>query len=120
MNNKEIGELGERKAENFLLNKGYKILFRNFRCKLGEIDLIAQDKDYIVFVEVKARNTIVRGYPQESVNAYKQRQLIKSAMFYMQKNGMYDCNCRFDVVAILFDKLDCNINHIENAFEVMS
>ena len=71
-NTKIYGVTGEQEAKNYLVKKGYKIVKMNFSCKIGEIDIIAMDKDTLVFVEVKARNTAMFGLPREAVTAKKQ------------------------------------------------
>ncbi len=106
------GRKGEAEAENYLREKGYKILRRNFKVSFGEIDLIAKDKDTIVFVEVKARNSLRFGLPREAVTYRKQQNIRKVALLYLQLNHMLDQNCRFDVIEIL----NGEITHLENCF----
>ncbi|OGT97808.1 MAG: YraN family protein [Gammaproteobacteria bacterium RIFOXYB2_FULL_38_6] len=109
-----IGSQAESKALAFLKTQGLKLLERNFRCKLGEIDLIMQDKDFTVFVEVKYRKIINFGEPVETVTKSKQRKIIKAATFYLQQKDLFDkVPCRFDVVGILDDG---QINWIKDAF----
>ena len=84
----------------------------NFSCKIGEIDIIAMDKDTLVFVEVKARNTAMFGLPREAVTAKKQYKIRRIAELYLQRYSTLDQKIRFDVIEILGDK----ITHIENAF----
>jgi putative endonuclease len=99
MNTKILGERGERLAEEFLKARGYRILERNFRIKLGEIDLIARDRDCICFVEVKTRASF--DVPQEAVSRLKQRKLTQVAFAYLKSRfDRVDVRCRFDVVAI--------------------
>lgn len=111
-NNREIGSVGETIACDYLERKGYQILKRNFRCKLGEIDIIAFSNGYIVFVEVKYRENNKCGYPREAVNYYKQKNITRVASYYLMIDGSYNTNCRFDVVEIMGNK----IKHIPNAF----
>lgn len=99
-NNRKTGAGYERIAGAYLESLGYKIVTYNYRCKMGEIDLIARDGEYLVFVEVKYRATGVSGYPAEAVNARKQQIIGKCAMHFLMKQGMCDVPCRFDVVAI--------------------
>lgn len=106
------GKLGEAEAYDFLKNKGYKIIAQNFKNKIGEIDIIAMDKDYIVFIEVKARRNAKFGLPCEAVDENKQRKIRMVASSYLQARGLLDYNVRFDVIDILAD----HIRHIENAF----
>ncbi len=112
MRNKIFGRCGEAVAFNYLIENNYKILNTNFSCKLGEIDIIAQKDDNIVFVEVKARTSKLYGLPREAVTKEKQRHIKNTALFYLQKTNNLDKFCRFDVIEIL----DGKINHIENAF----
>ena len=113
VDNKVTGLKGEFRAKQFLENKGYKILESNYKNKIGEIDLIAVDKSYLVFVEVKTRESLRFGYPREAVNFYKQQKIRRVAMGYLKHKGLFDkVNIRFDVVDILGD----DITHIENAF----
>jgi len=108
---------GQQEAEAFLLAKGYKILERNYRVRGGEIDLIAQRKEYIVFIEVKLRSGVGYGYPRESVGAVKQRKIIKTAMQYIAVHGLDNQDFRFDVVEVLSRDKHVEISHIENAFD---
>ena len=112
MNTKIPGKIGEVVAFNYLKENNYKILETNYTCKLGEIDIIAQKDDIIVFVEVKARTTAKFGLPREAVTPYKQHKIKLVATFYLQKTKNFGKICRFDVIEILGG----NINHIQNAF----
>jgi len=113
----ELGKRGEKLAESYLKKKKYRILERGFKAFGGEIDLIALDKDTLVFVEVKTRKGLEFGYPQEAVTVQKQKQLQKIAQGYMVKKKLEDINCRFDVIGILFSSTgEYSIFHIENAF----
>lgn len=115
MNYRQIGKEQEKRAEQWLEENGYVILQRNFYCRYGEIDLIAWKESYLVFIEVKYRSNEKKGLPEESVNAKKRKQLEKVAMFYLMKSGLSeDTPCRFDVVAILENK----IKIIEDAFSI--
>ena len=106
------GQVGEQYACDYLSNKGYKILTRNYKCPIGEIDIIAQDKKTIVFVEVKYRKTAYFGLPQEAVTPYKQNKIRAIAKTYLKMERKLNNLCRFDVIGILGDE----IVHIENAF----
>ena len=114
MLNKLKGDIGEDAAAKFLVKKGFKIVERNFKSKLGEIDIVALDGDTLVFVEVKNRTTAKFGLPREAVDFNKQQKLIKNALYYIQTTNAYKVKKRFDVVEILDEK----ITHIPNAFEV--
>lgn len=106
------GKKEEAVAEYFLKKKGYKIVERNYSNHIGEIDLIATDRDILVFVEVKFRQTDKFGLPREAVGIYKQNQIKKAATLYLQQNNLFEKEIRFDVVDILGDE----ITHLENAF----
>ncbi len=114
-NKRIIGNKGEDLACLFLEKASYKILERNFSCRSGEIDIIALDGDYIVFVEVKYRSSNAYGYPRESVNYYKQRNISKVASYYLLINNAFHKNCRFDVVEIIGDTIEL----IQNAFSLV-
>jgi putative endonuclease len=119
--NKGIGNLGEEMATTFLEGKRYRILERNFRCKGGEVDIVARDpKDKsLVFVEVKARRDLSYGVPQLAVTPFKQRQISKAALTWLARNRQQDVNARFDVIAILLDgNGQHKVEHIVNAFEL--
>lgn len=111
---KNIGAQYERLAGKYLTDKGYNILEYNFRCRSGEIDLIAKRDGVLVFCEVKYRKDAVKGHPLEAVTVCKQRRICRCALCYLLQKGCgTDVPCRFDVVGIL----DNEIIHIENAFE---
>ena len=105
-----FGNKGEKRAANFLSKKGYKLLAKNYRCKYGEIDIIMEQGETLVFIEVKARSSAKYGLGYESVTASKQEKLLKTAQTYMVEKG--ERPARFDVVSIDGDE----ITHIENAF----
>ncbi len=117
--NKDIGTMGEDISENYLKSAGYRILDKNFRCKCGEIDLIAIHKDYICFIEVKTRYGINFGTPAESVTSSKQHKIYKTAQIYILNKNINDRNFRFDVIEVILNKdnNDFSINHIEDAFQ---
>lgn len=114
-NHKDIGNVGENIATRYLENLGYKILERNFRCKLGEIDIIAQDKDEIVFIEVKARKILSYGNPADSVNKPKQKHIYKAAKYYLFINDKLDDFTRIDVIEVYLNAMSYKINHIKKA-----
>ena len=116
-NKKETGDRGEKLAADLLIKKNYKIVEQNYRFGHGEIDIIAKDKDVLVFVEVKTRKNLEFGPPEFAVTKNKQRQIRKIAEAYLYQKKISDLDCRIDVVAILLKKnLPPEINHIENAF----
>lgn len=114
INKRELGGEKELVAAEYLAERGYQILEHNFFCRSGEIDLIAKEGGYLVFIEVKYRKDGAFGSPEEAVTKRKQRVITKVARYYLLKNG-YSQNtlCRFDVVAIAGQ----NIDLITNAFE---
>lgn len=117
MNKRQTGTVYEEQAAKWLEARGYRILKRNYRCRQGEIDLIAEDGPYLVFVEVKYRRGGKAGHPAEAVDARKQRRIIRTAMYYCYEQKVPETkSCRFDVVSILPDKTE----HIINAFEVQA
>lgn len=114
-NKREIGREKEESAAKYLSGIGYRILARNFYTRAGELDLVAQEGGYLVFIEVKYRKSRACGYPEEAVTLTKQRTIIRTARYYMLKNGYPETTpCRFDVVAITEDE----IRLIKNAFGV--
>lgn len=102
MTNKLTGDYGEELACNYLKNNGYKILKRNYRIRGGEIDIVAKDGDYLVFVEVKTRYTHEYGMPEESITPWKIKALLKTALFYIQKINWGDKGYRLDLVTVDF------------------
>ena len=114
----KIGEKGETIAERHLKKKGYKILERNYRTKLGEIDIIAKDKKTIVFVEVKTRRSWQFGNPKGAVTPAKQRKISMVALQYLKTNDRRNSRARFDVVAITATRDKPQIEIIKNAFEL--
>ncbi len=110
--NREKGNLGEKKAIDFLLNKGYSIIETNYQKKYGEIDIIAKKDTYIIFIEVKYRKNINKGYPREAVCLKKQKKIKNTALSYILENNINDTDFSFDVIEII----GSDITHIENAF----
>lgn len=102
-------------AAEYLQAHGYRILNKNFRCRTGELDLVAEKDRCFVFVEVKFRSGTKFGDPFEAVGLKKQRQICRTALYYLKKHGYsLDCACRFDVIAVYGDQ---TIRHMENAFD---
>lgn len=115
MNRRTVGSQYEQKAAQYLEEQGYRILERNYRCKLGEIDLIARDGVWLVFVEVKYRLDARAGYGLESVDVRKQRRIARAASWYLyEKHIREDWPCRFDVVSFLGEE----ITLIKDAFQI--
>lgn len=121
-NKKIIGKIGEDMACEYLYQEGYEILERNFRCRLGEIDIIATknnkkaDKS-LIFVEVKTRTSLNYGRPSEAINNIKKQHILKVAKYYILKNKIKNPIVRFDAIEVLLEKQKtCSINHIKQAF----
>ncbi len=112
---KSFGHKGEDIAVDFLKQKGYKILRRNYTTPLGEADIVARDNNTIVFVEVKARSSDAFGQPFEAVNHRKQEKLKKIALYYL-KNNKIELPVRFDIVSIISRDGKVEVNHIPEAF----
>lgn len=114
------GERGELFAAEYLINKGYNILKKNYRCRYGEIDIIAQKDEFLVFVEVKTRNANSFYTPKESVGTVKQKKIINTALIYLSEQQS-TFQPRFDVIELIIRNKNCfeviSINHIENSFE---
>lgn len=114
-----LGDEGEGRAEAYLRGKGFRILDRNVRSPLGELDLIADDQGVLVFVEVKRRRTGTYGGAIEAVDARKRAKLIHLAAQYLAQHRIHDRACRFDVVLIQDDAGTAEaVQHIANAFDV--
>ena len=112
-NKRKTGALYEQKAGAYLKEKGYEVLEYNYRCKQGEIDIVAKDGEYLVFCEVKFRSGTGTGHPQEAVDYKKQRTLSRCALFYIVEKGLTYMPCRFDVIGVSVHKFEL----IKNAFD---
>lgn len=118
MNRYEKGKLGEDTAEEYLIKQGFRVLERCFKCKAGEIDIVAEkDGDYY-FIEVKTRWSSDYGNPLESVTYAKQKQVIKAAKFYLAKKRLADAPCHLSAIGIDIAHGEADIEFIEDAFEV--
>jgi len=117
-NKRDLGKEGEDIAVKYLTEKGFKIVERNYHYSTkGEIDIIANDKNQLVFVEVKSRINLDYGEPEYAINPKKIKQIKKMAELYLFEKEIDEADCRFDVVAILLgDGSKPVINHYENAF----
>lgn len=113
-----LGKRGEEIAVDFLKENGYKILIKNYKTKLGEIDIIATDKDTFCFIEVKTRYSDNFGLPCEAVSGFKQRQISKAALQFIKENNLLDKKARFDVVSVIYAKDSPKLDLIKNAFEL--
>jgi len=122
MNRQETGKLGEKAAQKFLKKHGYRIRETGFRCRYGEIDIVAQQRDYLVFVEVRTRSSPDFGTPEESITQAKKEKLIASAWTYVNSHQKLPPSWRIDVVAIELDDTGKpkRMELIENAVEQVS
>lgn len=114
---RRVGQRGERRAERFLRSLGYAIVERNYRTSRGEIDLVAKDKDTLVFVEVRTRRRDGFGGPLASVGRQKQRQISNTALHYLTHSGLRDRAARFDVIGIVGEGKRADLTHVKAAFE---
>ncbi|MFA5180345.1 MAG: YraN family protein [Syntrophales bacterium] len=114
------GRLGEEIAAEYLAGVGYEILERNFRCPLGEIDIVARDRETLVFVEVRSRRTDNYGSPLESVGFAKQKKISIVAEYYLNRHGLLPAKARFDVVAVKLLPLGPEVELIQDAFDMIA
>lgn len=116
METRKVGNEKEEIACKYLEEKGYFIIKRNFFCRFGEIDIIAKQEQTLVFVEVKYRQKIQHGMPEQAVTPVKRKRIIKTADYYrVRYRVLEDVPCRFDIIAIA--GAEENIKHFENAFD---
>lgn len=114
INKRNVGSRYERLAAAFLVYSGYRIIDRNFRTRVSEVDIIAEENGVICFVEVKYRRGLLYGTPAEAVNIHKQTRIAAAARQYISRSGLYDRRVRFDVVEIIGSR----IRIIRDAFDV--
>ena len=115
-----LGQKGEKLAIKYLKKSGYKIICTNYRCPAGELDIVAQHQEYLVFVEVKTRSSRQFGTPFDAVDFRKQRQISRAGEYYLIEKEIGECDIRFDVIAILIEeKRVPQVEHIRNAFEFL-
>lgn len=115
----KIGREGEALAVAYLKKKGFRVVAQNYRCQLGEIDIVAVDRKTLCFIEVKTRSTGDYDRPEAAVHKRKQHQLSKVALWFLKERHLEDVRARFDVVAIR-RRGDLNeVQHFRNAFELM-
>lgn len=112
-----LGDLGEKAAEELLAARGYRILARKHRCPRGEVDLVAEQGDLLVFVEVRTRATAVFGAPEETVGARKQQRLVRAARDFLARWRGPPRGARFDVVAVVDCPSGTSLTHIPGAFD---
>jgi len=111
-----FGQWGEDEACRHLLSQSYKVICRNYRCKFGEIDIIASKNSEIIFIEVKTRKTLKFGMPAEAVTKKKQAKIHSTALNYLNENHQYYKKFRFDVIEIIAYNGNVQLNHILNCF----
>ncbi len=116
MNHIDIGDKGEQSAVRYLGRIGYEIIATKYRAKTGEIDIIAKDKDCLIFVEVKTRRSMAYGFPAEAVTLRKQQKIINTALCFLNQRGLADTACRFDILEVYLSQDTVHCNHIINAF----
>ena len=109
----EIGKIGEDLATKYLENIGYSIIERNFIAKQGEIDIIAKDKEELVFIEVKTRTNALYGQPVDAVNRIKQKHLVKTVNYYLYLRNLENKFIRLDVIEVYLKDKKNKINHIK-------
>ncbi len=112
-----VGQIGEKTAREHLEKLGYTIVETNYRCPLGEIDIIAREKGTVVIVEVRTRTGLAFGVPEESITADKSRRLHRLALHYLKSVYGRDIPCRIDMVAVMLDRAThavVKICHIQN------
>lgn len=116
---KETGNHGESLAASYLLGQGYEIIANNWRCAVGEVDLVAKDAEALIFVEVRTRRSARLGTPEESVTPAKQAKLIALAETYLTEHHCSGCDWRIDVIAIVLDRRNqiSRLNHIKWAVD---
>lgn len=114
MNNKILGNLGEKVVKQYLEKKNYKIIQTNFLCKQGEIDIIAKEGEEYVFIEVKTRGNDKFGFPRDAVDEKKEKHIKSASKYYIYINYLQNKPIRFDVIEVKFKADKYLINHIKN------
>lgn len=116
-----FGTAGERAAEKYLKQQGFRVIARQFNTRWGEIDLIACDAETIVFIEVKTRRSDAKGTPLERVDQTKREHSTKAALAFLKRHRLLGRRSRFDVISVVWpeDKQPPQIEHIRNAFEAV-
>lgn len=118
---KELGKWGEDQSYQYLIDNGYRIVYQNYRCPLGEIDIVASKDSQLIFVEVKTRRSTSFGTPAEAVNYRKQMKYHKTALHFINESKSHNSSYRFDIMEVVVKQNDTfDINHIINAFQPTS
>ena len=110
----ETGKEGEMIAYEYLNRNFYRIICKNYRCKLGEIDIIAEEENELVFIEVKTRTGLGFGLPSDAVNRVKRSHIYNVAKYFLMQNKCENLYCRFDVIEVYIKEKEVKINHIKN------
>jgi putative endonuclease len=118
MTRQSLGMRGEEFTCHWIERQGMLALERNYRAGKGEIDIIAQDRQDLVFIEVKTRSNLAFGTPGEAVTAKKRRMMIQTAQAYIMQNHREESNIRFDVAEVLAESQGMKLNYIKNAFGI--
>ncbi len=113
-----LGDRGEMIAWNYLIQRGYRLLEKNYRCRIGEVDVIAKKGKRIAFIEVKTRSSDRYGTPSEAVHAQKQKKMARLAEWYLKEKKIIQAPVSFDVVEVKWDLKSPQIRLIENAFSL--
>jgi putative endonuclease len=113
---RRLGQRGEAAAEAFLQMRGYRIIARNYRCPLGELDLVAQEQGSVVFIEVKTRRGARAGSGGEAISACKRRRMTRLARYFLAAHGLEGVPCRFDVVTLSVRPGTARVQMWRNAF----
>ena len=113
----ELGRIGENIIADYITKLGYKVVERNFECNQGEIDIVAKDKEELVFIEVKTRTDISYGEASEAVTNTKKRHLINSIKYYIYKRNLENEFIRIDVAEVYINKGKVKVNYIKQAIE---
>jgi putative endonuclease len=116
----QVGAAGEKAAKSYLESKGYSVIETNYRCPLGEIDIVALDCEVTVIVEVRARTGKSFGGPEESINRDKARRLYRLALYYTQSACRKEIPCRIDLVAVNLDRKDLSVRSINHIKGILS
>lgn len=116
----QVGQMGEEAASKYLKEQGYNIVETNYRCKLGEIDIIARDGDMVVIVEVRTKTGLAFGRPEESINQEKARKLYRLALQYIQSNYHRDIPSRIDLVAVMLEKSSGQVKEVKHIKNILA
>ena len=111
---KKLGKFGENLACKYLKNNGFEIIERNYQCRYGEIDIIAEKENTIYFFEVKSRRIYSFGEPEESITSDKVNKIVLSAKYYLNNKKLYNLSCQFDAIAINIYSNNIQIKHLED------